>query len=57
MKTPNFSKFDRETKEEKEAAILTFKKSQKIRDKIHDFFRPILKAIIFLLCICYLSVL
>ncbi|MEC0090476.1 hypothetical protein [Paenibacillus macquariensis] len=51
---PNFSKFDSETSEEKEAAYLNFMKSQRIRDKFYYFLRPVLKVMLLLLCIASL---
>ncbi|OAB27039.1 hypothetical protein PMSD_23975 [Paenibacillus macquariensis subsp. defensor] len=51
---PNFSKFDSETSEEKEAAYLNFMKSQRIRDKFYYFLRPVLIIMLLLLCIASL---
>jgi len=51
---PNFSKFDSETREEKEVAYLNFMKSQRIRDKFYYFLRPVLKIMLLLLCIASL---
>jgi len=50
----NFSKFDSETREEKEVAYLNFMKSQRKRDKINYFLRPILIIMLLLLCIASL---
>ncbi|NIK77060.1 hypothetical protein FHS15_002185 [Paenibacillus castaneae] len=51
---PNFSKFDSETMEEKEAAYHKFLAAQKIREKIYGFLRPILIAISLLIGIALL---
>lgn len=46
---PNFSKFDSETKEEKESAYLDFLVAQRIRNKISRYTSPLLKGIVVLI--------
>ncbi|MFS0723069.1 hypothetical protein [Paenibacillus sp. 1P07SE] len=42
--TPSFSRFDNETREEKEKAYLNFEASQRIRDRREERLRPFMKA-------------
>ncbi|MGI2293798.1 MerR family transcriptional regulator [Paenibacillus sp. GXUN7292] len=51
---PNFARFDSETKEEKEQAYIDFLAAQKIRDKVQNITRPVVKAILILGCIAVL---